>query len=133
LERIVSTFTRFLDWRLPERARGRLSGDPLCSLHLDWEMWLTCVADDDQRRIIALFQSVETDLITQRGFLEWLSTLDGFRENAVELALFQLVQCKGFHHWSELIQRTNPVPSLARTYFLQKFSVAPAETARLNL
>ena len=106
---IYEIFQSFLDWRLPARQRGRLSGDELSSLSLDWEIWLAYVTEDVRGIVIRVLRGSEGDTEKQKAFLKWLKQQSGFSENAVCLAGSQLVQCQGFANWSELRRFSDPV------------------------
>lgn len=108
MDELSQTLVAFLGWRLPARSRGRLSGDPISSLCGDWEMWLACLDDAERERIIQIIRTAESSPARQKAFLEWLSTLPNFGDNAHELAFHQLVQCQGFLNWSELRRFTDP-------------------------
>ncbi len=99
LQELISLFLRFLQFRLPNRETGLLSGDALSRLEKDWEMWLVTEAPEDT---IQLLKAAGNDPILQSSFLKWLNEQQEFGGEVSYLACFQLVRCEGFANWSEL-------------------------------
>jgi hypothetical protein len=86
---VIGVFESFLEWRLPARHQGRLSGDALSSLSRDWEMWLAYLNDAERTETFRILRSVESDAVAQGEFFHWLGALPSFSETGEHLARFQ--------------------------------------------